>query len=59
LTKKQLNNLVKRSGLKQNFIAKQLGISYVHLSYIINGKRNPIKTKKRIINFLNNFRNVA
>lgn len=44
-----LNQRIKRSGLKKQFIAKRAGIHYTHLSRILNGvtkKPNPITLKK-------------
>ena len=47
-----LRTLIKRSGLRRDFIAKQLGIHYKYLDFIINGQRKASKTRKRLINFL-------
>lgn len=49
-----LNQRIKRSGIKKQFIARKVGIHYTHLSRILNGvtkKPNPdiIKKIKKVI----------
>lgn len=36
---KELENMIRDSGLKKTFIAKKVGITPVYLSYLLNGKR--------------------
>lgn len=47
-----LKKLIKKSGLTREHIAKTLGISYIYLHMIINGKRKATDKKEELIEFL-------
>lgn len=49
---KALKCLVRLSGLRQEFIAEQIGISPVYFWMIVNGERKAERRKKQIYNFL-------
>lgn len=57
--KPNLKKLILSSGLKQVFIAKQLGITKMYLSMIVTGKRTSQKQIDRIIQFLENQKKAA
>lgn len=49
---KALKCLVRLSGLRQEFIAEQIGITPVYFWMILNGERKAERRKKQIYNFL-------
>jgi transcriptional regulator with XRE-family HTH domain len=40
-------------GIKQNELAKELGVTEQYLSYVINGQRKAIQIRKKIAELLN------
>ena len=54
---KSLNQRIKKSGLKKQFIAKHSGIHYAHLSRILNGttKRPNPRTITKIEKLLSKY----
>lgn len=49
---KALKCLVRLSGLRQEFIAEQVGITPTYFWMIVNGERKAERRKKQIYNFL-------
>jgi len=58
-TQINLKKLISKSGLRIDFIAKQLGISYIYLHYIINDRRKSPAQRQRILDFILKFNSKA
>lgn len=53
-TNTNIKSLIKKSGYTREYIAKQMGISYIYLHLIINDDRKALKKREEIIQFLSN-----
>ncbi len=50
-TERQLiKEKIKELGLTQNHVAEQVGVSYVHLSYVLNDKKDLTEDLRNTIN---------